>query len=163
MIAPTRTSPVASSDAGPDVGPDAGLAAPVAEGLPFTSPWLLAPMEGVTAPSFRDLVLERIAPTELGGAFTEFARVVSGPIARKELRKHLGTRRFATPVGLQLMGSDLAGVEGSARNAVELGVPVVDLNFGCPARGALRGCAGAAALREPAGLERAVLAAVSGT
>ena len=38
--------------------------------LPFTAPWLLAPMEGVTEPCFRDLVLARNAPNELGGAFT---------------------------------------------------------------------------------------------
>jgi tRNA-dihydrouridine synthase len=30
--------------------------------LPFTGPWLLAPMEGVTEPCFRDLVLERNPP-----------------------------------------------------------------------------------------------------
>ncbi|MEM1448429.1 MAG: tRNA-dihydrouridine synthase family protein [Planctomycetota bacterium] len=147
------SAPVASAAGGP---------APVVHGLPFTSRWLLAPMEGVTAPSFRDLVLARNDATELGGAFTEFVRVVTGPVAHKELAKHLGTRRFAAPVGLQLMGSDLEGVTGSARNAVELGVPVLDLNFGCPAKGALRGCAGAATLREPAGVERAVRAAVAG-
>ena len=130
--------------------------------LPFTARTLLAPMEGVTAPSFRDLVLERHDPTALGGAFTEFVRVIDGPVSSKVLARHLGPRRFPIPVGVQLMGRDLAGVEGSARNARHLGVPVLDLNFGCPARGALRGCAGAAALREPASLEHTVAAAVRG-
>ena len=32
--------------------------------LPFTSPWLLAPMEGVTEPCFRDLVLEAKTSSE---------------------------------------------------------------------------------------------------
>lgn len=146
----------------PAEAPGTAAAPPVVPGLPFTAPWLLAPMEGVTAPSFRDLVLARHAPGELGGAFTEFVRVVDGPVAHKELRKHLGTARFPIPVGVQLMGRDLEGVTGSVRNAVEIGVPVVDLNFGCPARGALKGCAGAAALKEPAGLERVVRAAVEG-
>ncbi|MEM6674483.1 MAG: tRNA-dihydrouridine synthase family protein [Planctomycetota bacterium] len=135
---------------------------PVVEGLPFTAPWLLAPMEGVTAPSFRDLVLARHRPADLGGAFTEFVRVVTGPVQPRVLERHLGSRRFPIPVGVQLMGRDLAGVEGSARNVADLGVPVLDLNFGCPARGALRGCAGAAALREPTGLEETVRAAVRG-
>lgn len=130
--------------------------------LPFTARTLLAPMEGVTAPSFRDLVLERHDPSELGGAFTEFVRVIDGAVSLKVLTRHLGPRRFPIPVGVQLMGRDLAGVEGSARNVAELGVPVLDLNFGCPARGALRGCAGAAALKEPAGLEKTVAAAVRG-
>lgn len=137
-------------------------AAPVVEGLPFTSPWLLAPMEGVTAPSFRDIVLARHAPTDLGGAFTEFVRVIDRPVAKREMHKHLGTRRFQIPVGIQLMGSDLECVTGSAAHAAQLGVPVLDLNFGCPARGALKGCAGAAALKEPSGVEAAVRAAVKG-
>ena len=48
---------------------------PAAESsLPFTGPWLLAPMEGVTEPVFRELVLQRNAADQLGGAFTEFVR-----------------------------------------------------------------------------------------
>ena len=61
-----------------------------------------------------------------------------------------------SPSALQLMGRDLAALATSARNAIELGVPLIDLNFGCPAKGALRGCAGAGALRDPAGLEEVV-------
>ena len=34
--------------------------------------------------------------------------------------------------------------------------PLVDLNFGCPAKGALRGCAGAALLDEPSKVEAIV-------
>lgn len=126
--------------------------------LPFTSPWLLAPMEGVTEPSFRDLVLARNAPHELGGAFTEFVRVVARPIPVWKMREHLGQRRFAQPVGVQLMGNDLAALAETARNGVEAGAPLVDLNFGCPAKGALRGCAGSALLDDPARLEGVVRA-----
>ena len=60
------------------------------------------------------------------------------------------------------MGRDLEGVRVSVGNAIDLGVPVVDLNFGCPAKGALRGCAGAAALKNPAGMEETVRQAVQG-
>lgn len=128
--------------------------------LPFTSPWLLAPMEGVTEPCFRDLVLARNPPSALGGAFTEFVRVVDIPLPRRVLRARLGARRFPQPVGLQLMGSDVAALAETARRAVEVGAPLVDLNFGCPAKGALRGCAGSALLREPQRLEAIVRAAV---
>lgn len=130
--------------------------------LPFTGPWLLAPMEGVTEPCFRDLVLERNPPAALGGAFTEFVRVVDHPMSLRVLRKHLGSRRFEAPVGVQLMGADLCALEGTAANAVEAGAPLIDLNFGCPAKGALRGCAGSAALLDPERLERTVGAAVRG-
>ncbi|MCB9904555.1 MAG: tRNA-dihydrouridine synthase family protein [Planctomycetes bacterium] len=126
--------------------------------LPFTGPWLLAPMEGVTEPCFRELVLERNPPDTLGGAFTEFVRVVSEALPAKTLRKHLGPRRFPQPVGLQLMGADLAALAETARRAEEEGAPLLDLNFGCPAKGALRGCSGSDLLRDPVRLEQTVKA-----
>ena len=128
--------------------------------LPFTAPWLLAPMEGVTEPYFRDLVLARNPATQLGGAFTEFVRVTEVPAPHHVLQRHLGPQRFEAPVGLQLMGSDLARLAATARSAVECGAPLIDLNFGCPAKGSLRGCAGSALLEEPAALERVVRAVV---
>jgi tRNA-dihydrouridine synthase len=128
--------------------------------LPFTAPWLLAPMEGVTEPCFRDLVLARNPAAALGGAFTEFVRVAQGPLPRRTLREHLGPLRFEAPVGLQIMGADVAAVAATAARAVEVGAPLVDLNFGCPARGALRGCAGSALLKDPPSLERLVRATV---
>lgn len=128
--------------------------------LPFTAPALLAPMEGVTEPCFRDLVLERNPPDVLGGAFTEFARVVELALPRRTLARHLGPWRHAAPVGLQLMGAHVASVAESARRAEALGAPLVDLNFGCPAKGALRGCAGSAMLDEPQRVEELVAACV---
>lgn len=132
--------------------------------LPFTAPTLLAPMEGVTEPCFRDLVLTRNDAAALGGAFTEFVRVSIAPVPRSLVRRHLGPSRFPQPVGVQLMGNHLAHLAQTARHAVEAGVPLIDLNFGCPARGAVSGCVGSALLREPATLEgvvRAVVDAVS--
>lgn len=117
-------------------------------------------MEGITEPSFRDLVLARNPPDSLGGAFTEFVRVIDRPLPRHVLERHLGQRRFGQPVGLQLMGADLGALAESARRAIEVGAPLVDLNFGCPAKGALRGCAGSAVLRDPARLEATVRAVV---
>jgi len=124
--------------------------------LPFTAPFLLAPMEGVTEPCFRDLVLARNGSDRLGGAFTEFVRVVREPVPRRTLREHLGPHRHAAPVGLQLMGADLAALAETARRAAEIGAPLVDLNFGCPAKGAIAGCAGSALLRDPRSVEAVV-------
>lgn len=128
--------------------------------LPFTAPWLLAPMEGVTDPTFRDVVLARHSPADLGGAFTEFLRILERPRYAREIERHLGPTRWAIPVGVQLMGADLEALSESARRAADLGVPLVDLNFGCPAKGALRGCAGSAQLKDPQGLERVVASVV---
>ena len=128
--------------------------------LPFTGPWLLAPMEGVTDPCFREVVLARHASDVLGGAFTEFVRVLDRPLTPREVRRHLRGRDFPTPVGVQLMGRDLDALAGTAENVAGLGVPILDLNFGCPAKGALRGCAGSAVLRDPPLLERIVATVV---
>jgi tRNA-dihydrouridine synthase C len=56
------------------------------------------------------------------------------------------------------MGADLALLAATAQAAVACGAPLVDLNFGCPAKGSLRGCAGSALLAEPTALERVVRA-----
>jgi len=148
-----NTDPVA-----PLSDPEGGAAACMQAwpGLPFTSRWLLAPMEGVTEPCFRDLVLARNAPTALGGAFTEFVRVHEAPTPKRILRRHMGPLRFAAPVGVQLMGSDLEKLARTAARAAECGAPLVDLNFGCPAKGAISGCAGSALLRDPTAVERVV-------
>lgn len=133
--------------------------------LPFTSPWLLAPMEGVTDPCFRDIVLERLDPRDLGGAYTEFMRVSLLPIPEWKLREWLGARRYGQPVGLQLMGSEPGPVAATADAAVCAGAPLVDLNFGCPSKGAWKDCAGSALLAYPERVEalvRACVAAVGG-
>jgi len=142
--------------------------------LPYPSPNLLAPMEGVTDPLFRDLVLARNGPESLGGATTEFVRVVDQRLPTRSLSEALGRAQpgdppspgdHGRPVGLQLMGADLGAMADTAAAAVEAGAPLVDLNFGCPAKGALRGCAGASLLDDPRAVEalvRAVADAVAG-
>lgn len=135
----------------PGVGPDA---------LPFTGPWLLAPMDGVTDAAFRDVVLDLHSPSELGGAFTEFVPIGQHPVPTRILRRHLGTRRDGAPVALQLMGAEAGVLADTTRRAVDAGSPLVDLNFGCPAKGALKRCAGSAALDDPTRVERLVAACV---
>lgn len=125
--------------------------------LPYTGPWLLAPMEGVTEPLFRRLVLDLHSPESLGGACTEFARVSNAALPRRVLKAHLG-EPHAIPVALQLMGSDLEHLCATAERAVQAGAPVLDLNFGCPAKGALKGCAGSALLDQPDRLREIVRA-----
>ena len=113
-------------------------------------------MEGVTDPLFRDLVLARNGPAHLGGATTEFLRVVERPVPVRRVAEFLDGDDHGRPVGLQLMGSDLGALAATADAAVEAGAPLVDLNFGCPAKGALRGCAGAALLDDPRAVEQLV-------
>lgn len=119
---------------------------------------MLAPMEGVTDPAFREVMLELHGPDVLGGAFTEFVVVSrNAPVPMHVLRRHLGRTDFGTPVGMQLMGPNPDTMAETARRVEALGVvPVLDINFGCPAKGAMKSCAGSAALRDPAGMERVV-------
>lgn len=130
--------------------------------LPFTGPNLLAPMEGVTDPVFRDVVCALHGPADLGGTFTEFVRVVDLVLPLEVLKRALGRPPAHAPVGVQLMANREAPLEGTTAVAFEAGAPLVDLNFGCPAKGTLRGCAGAALLDDPARVERLVAAAVRG-
>lgn len=128
--------------------------------LPFTAPWLLAPMEGVTDPCFRAVLLARHGPGDLGGACTEFLRVVDHGYRPSQVRKHLGEIPGSIPVGVQLMGSHEGALAATAEAVLQTEAAFLDLNFGCPTKGALKGCAGAALLREPRRLESIVRSCV---
>ena len=113
---------------------------------------ILAPMEGLA-----DYWMRR-ALTDTGAfdaCVSEFVRVTNTLLPSRvfyrwcpELREGAQTSN-GTPVHLQLLGSDPACVGDNAARAVELGAPVVDLNFGCPAKTVNRHRGGAALLDEP--------------
>ncbi len=122
---------------------------------------LLAPMDGVTDPAFRNLVLDL---GDAGGAVTEFVRISSGPTSARALRRELGPpRRAGPPVGIQIMTPGPEHVAETARNAERAGAAWVDLNFGCPVKRVFDKCAGSALLAHPEKVEAIVAAAVSGT
>ena len=94
-------------------------------------------MEGVVDEILRDVL------TRVGGidwCVTEFIRVSERllPVASfsklaPELARGARTRP-GTPVRVQLLGSDPQCLAENAALACALGAPVIDLNFGCPAR-----------------------------
>lgn len=121
----------------------------------------LAPMEGVVDADLRDLI------TRVGGVdwcVTEFIRVTTALLPARvfqrlapELRR--GARTPAgVPVRLQLLGSDPTCLAENASMAVSLGAPVIDLNFGCPAKTVNRSRGGAVLLDEPELLFRIAVA-----
>ncbi len=127
----------------------------------YAPPFVLAPMEGVTHRTFRDLILSLGG---VGAAWTEFIRVSQNALRPAAIARELGPPRFDPPVGVQLMGSDPALVAATARNAVLAGAPMIDLNFGCPAPVVFSKCAGSALLDFPdrlTALVRATVDAVS--
>jgi tRNA-dihydrouridine synthase C len=125
----------------------------------------LAPMEGLVDPILRDIL------TDVGGVdwcVTEFVRVTDTLLPARcfhslapELR-HGARTRAGTPVRVQLLGSDPACLADNAALACTLGAPVIDLNFGCPAKTVNRSRGGAVLLNEPE-LLHAILCAVRAT
>jgi tRNA-dihydrouridine synthase C len=129
----------------------------------------LAPMEGLVDDVMRDVL------TRVGGVdwcVTEFVRVTDQLLPARcfhalapELRRGARTRA-GTPLRVQLLGSDPACLAENAALACTLGAPVIDLNFGCPAKTVNRSRGGAVLLDEPELLHailRAVRAAVPAT
>ena len=112
----------------------------------------LAPMEGLVDDILRDVL------TRVGGVdwcVTEFIRVndqLLPPSVFYRLAPELceGSRtRAGTPMRVQLLGSDPVALGDNAALACTLGAPVIDLNFGCPAKTVNRSRGGAVLLKEP--------------
>ncbi|EGH74677.1 tRNA dihydrouridine synthase, partial [Pseudomonas syringae] len=112
----------------------------------------LAPMEGLVDDILRNVL------TKVGGidwCVTEFIRVSERLMPAHYFYKyasefHNGAKTDAgTPLRLQLLGSDPVCLAENAAFACELGAPVLDLNFGCPAKTVNRSRGGAVLLKEP--------------
>ena len=112
----------------------------------------LAPMEGLVDEILRELL------TEVGGVdwcVSEFVRVCDRLLPLANFRKlapelDSGWRTASgTPLRVQLLGSDPACLADNAAFAASLGVSVVDLNFGCPAKTVNKSRGGAVLLKEP--------------
>lgn len=112
----------------------------------------LAPMEGLVDEILRELL------TEVGGidwCVSEFVRVTDRVLPRSNylrLAPELDSgwqTRSGTPMRLQLLGSDPVCLGDNAAYAATLGAPVIDLNFGCPAKTVNKSRGGAVLLKEP--------------
>ncbi len=112
----------------------------------------LAPMDGVTDAPARGLIASYGGVSYLT---TEFVRVSSHPVSEKVLLRECpeletgGLAAGKVPVSVQLLGGDPQLMAESARRAVSLGAPAIDINFGCPAKCVNRHDGGSALLRYP--------------
>lgn len=112
----------------------------------------LAPMEGLIDVHLRDFI------TAYGGydhCVTEFLRIVDMPLPDRVFHRICpealqGWKTpYGTPVHLQLLGSNPTSMAINAATAARLGAPVIDLNFGCPAKTVNKNEGGAILLRCP--------------
>lgn len=116
---------------------------------------LLAPMEGLTDVHMRDLLTRIAGPDGYDWCVTEFIRVTDRLLPPRTFYQYCpellsGSRTPAgTPVHVQLLGSEPSVLAENAAQAVALGAPAIDLNFGCPAKTVNRHRGGAALLDEP--------------
>ena len=112
----------------------------------------LAPMEGLVDDILRDVL------TQVGGidwCVTEFIRVTERLLPEHYFHKFASElltgakTRAGVPLRVQLLGSDPVCLAENAAFAAELGAPVIDLNFGCPAKTVNKSRGGAVLLKEP--------------
>ncbi|MGD9762488.1 MAG: tRNA dihydrouridine synthase [Candidatus Binatia bacterium] len=123
-------------------------------------PVLSAPIAGFTDRIFRDIV------REFGGAgliYTEMVSASGWVQGRMPPERLSGVEGEARPLGVQLWDREEYPLEEAARRLVDLGVTVIDLNFGCPKK-RIMGThgAGATLLRDPSTVGRLVAAATRG-
>ena len=125
-------------------------------GLVAPSPWVLAPMAGITDRQFRRIV------RRVGGAGIVTMEFVSADGAARRDRRTLRLLRFLEeerPISIQIYGADPDTMAEAARIVEDVGADLCDINMGCPANKILKGCRGAALMGDPA-LARRIVAAV---
>lgn len=130
-----------------------------ARAVALAPPLLLAPMEGITEPAFRELVA---GLGGLGAACTEFVRIANAALPRRVLARHLGAP-LPCPVAVQLMAPGVEHLAATVAAADAAGAAWIDLNFGCPAPVVFDKCAGSALLADPAAVGAITAAAVAAT
>ncbi len=138
-----------------------GMSLPVLKIGPYTlrSPFVLAPMAGVSDKPFRELCRRfgaGMTTSEMTTADTTLWRTAKS-------RRRLDLDLDATPVAVQIAGSDPAQLADAARAVVDRGAQIVDINMGCPAKKVCRKLAGSALLQDEALVARileSVIAAV---
>jgi tRNA-dihydrouridine synthase B len=119
-------------------------------------PLILAPMAGVTDKPFRLLC------KELGAGYAVSEMTTSDPRLwrTQKSQRRLDHDGEPAPIGVQIAGSDPDALAMAARNCVEHGAQIVDVNMGCPAKKVCNAWAGSALLRDEALVARILRAVV---
>jgi len=111
----------------------------------LSSPFLLAPMAGITDAPFRRLCRRFGA----GMTTSEMTTADIGLWQTAKSRRRLDLDMDATPRVVQIAGSDPDQLALAAKLCVDRGAQIIDINMGCPAKKVCKQLAGSALLRDP--------------
>jgi len=123
----------------------------------LSSVLFVAPMAGVTDRPFRKLC------KRFGAGLAASEMISSDPALRAtgKSRRRTDHRGEAEPIAVQIAGGDPAMMADAARENVDRGAQIIDINMGCPAKKVCNKAAGSALLRDE-GLVAGILEAVVG-
>jgi len=112
------------------------------------SPFLLAPLAGVSDSPFRQLAREQGA----AAVYTEMVSADGLVRGQKATFDYIAFEPHERPIGIQLFGADPAVMADAARLLCDLPAErrpdLLDINMGCPVRKVVTRCAGAALLQD---------------
>lgn len=111
---------------------------------PFT---VLAPLEGVTDFSFRQMVINLGKPDVLFTEFTSCDGLQSN--GKKSAMQNLMFKPNEQPIVAQIWGTDPENIYKSALEISQLGFSGLDLNMGCPDRTVMKSGAGGKLIKNP--------------
>jgi tRNA-dihydrouridine synthase B len=128
--------------------------------LVLSTPWLLAPMHGVTDRPFRRMI-RAVNGMAVGLVVSEFVSVQGLTRNCRRCRRQMAFDEEEHPYAIQLYGADRERMVQAAERVQEQGADVLDINAGCPARHVVRNGGGAELMRQPALIEELLRATVS--
>jgi tRNA-dihydrouridine synthase B len=104
----------------------------------------LAPMSGITDEPFRT------AAFEAGAGLVVSEMVASEELVRErpDMMRRAQSSKQVTPFVMQLAGREAKWMSEGAKVAQDLGVDIIDINMGCPARQVTGGLSGSALMRD---------------
>jgi tRNA-dihydrouridine synthase B len=125
--------------------------------IELSSPFVVAPMAGMTDTAFRRLVKRH------GGCGLVVTEMVSSEGLVRGIDRTLEYAEYTEeerPVSIQIFGGDPSKMAAAARIVQDMGADIVDINMGCPVPKIAKHNAGCSLMREPDHAARVVEAMV---
>lgn len=125
--------------------------------LSLNTPFIMAPMAGITDLPFRKLCRAEGA----GLAVSEMVNAQENLWETDKSKNRVVLDGETGPISIQILGTEPEDMANAARYNVSLGANIIDINMGCPAKKVCKKAAGSALMRDEA-LVKDILSAVVG-